>query len=63
MCIRDSLRTHNLKPKKGAQAMRKNEKITDVYKRQLFVQKKSVPKDTVSFSMIRKEKWRMPTEF
>ena len=28
-----SLRTHNLKPKKGAQAMRKNEKITALYER------------------------------
>ena len=26
-----SLRTHNLKPKKGAQVMRKNEKITALY--------------------------------
>ena len=28
-----SLRTHNLKPKKGAQVMRKNEKITALYER------------------------------
>ncbi len=28
-----SLRTHNLKPKKGTQAMRKNEKITALYER------------------------------
>ena len=28
-----SLRTHNLKPKKGAQVMKKNEKITALYER------------------------------
>ena len=31
--VRKSLRTHNLKPKKGAQVMRKNEKITALYER------------------------------
>ena len=31
--VRNSLRTHNLKPKKGAQVMRKNEKITALYER------------------------------
>ena len=31
--VRKSLRTHNLKPKKGAQVMRKNEKITALYDR------------------------------
>ena len=31
--VRTSLRTHNLKPKKGAQVMRKNEKITALYER------------------------------
>ena len=31
--VEKSLRTHNLKPKKGAQVMRKNEKITALYER------------------------------
>ena len=31
--VEKSLRTHNLKSKKGAQAMRKNEKITALYER------------------------------
>ena len=31
--VGNSLRTHNLKPKKGAQVMRKNEKITALYER------------------------------